>query len=104
MKHTVPHGLDDALARRTVEKALASYRQKYPHAKVDLSWNDESSATLVIGAKGVEVKGEVAITGSNFTFDFNVPLLLRPFKSKALEVIDREVNVWIGRAKAGELA
>ncbi len=104
MKHIVPHDLDEALARKTVERALLSYRSRYPHATVDLAWSDEATAQLTIGAKGVEVKGSLHIGTRALTFDFHVPLLLKPFKQKAIAVIDREVSSWIERAKAGELS
>ena len=37
------------------------------------------------------------------TLDLDVPFLLKPFKSKALEVIEREIKVWVAKAKRGEI-
>ena len=36
--------------------------------------------------------------------DLDVPFVFRLFKSKAVEVIEREVRVWIDKAKRGELS
>jgi hypothetical protein len=32
-----------------------------------------------------------------------VPLVFRPFRGKALEIIEREARVWLEKAKKGEL-
>ena len=35
--------------------------------------------------------------------DLDVPFLFRPFQKRAMEVIEREVQVWIGKARSGEI-
>jgi hypothetical protein len=35
--------------------------------------------------------------------DLDVPLLLRPFKSTALGVIEEEIRKWIDKAKNGQI-
>jgi hypothetical protein len=99
MKHVVAHDLPEALARSTVEKALGSYRQKYPQATMNLAWVDERTANVQIGAKGFDVKGTLSIAPREIVFDMNVPLLLRPLQGKAMAVLDREVNAWIQKAR-----
>ena len=99
MKHSVPHDLPELLAKTTVERALESYREKYPHARMALDWIDDRTATVRVGAKGFDVKGTVTISASEIVFDIPVPLLLRPLRSKAMAVLDREVNAWIQKAR-----
>ena len=36
--------------------------------------------------------------------ELDVPLLFRPFRKKAISIIEAEVRAWIDRAKAGELS
>jgi hypothetical protein len=99
LKHVVAHDLSEALAKSTVERALTSYRQKYPHASMDLDWVDDRTASVKIGAKGFDVKGTLSISPREIVFDIPVPLLLRPLQGKAMAVLDREVNAWIRRAR-----
>ncbi|MCC6811216.1 MAG: polyhydroxyalkanoic acid system family protein [Deltaproteobacteria bacterium] len=99
MKHVVPHDLPEALAKTTVERALGSYREKYPHATMDLAWVDERTAKVEIGAKGFDVKGTLSISSREIVFDLAVPFLLRPLQSKAMAVLDREVSAWIKKAR-----
>lgn len=91
--------MPEPLAKTTVERALASYREKYPQATMDLSWIDDRTANVKIGAKGFDVKGTVSISSREITFDMAVPFLLRALQSKAMAVLDREVNVWIKKAR-----
>lgn len=100
MKHAVAHDLPTPLAKETVERALASYREKYPHATMALEWTGDLEADVQVGAKGFDVKGTVKISKTEIVFDMNVPFLLRPLQSKAMAVLDREVTAWIQKAKA----
>ena len=57
----------------------------------------ESLDPLTIGSSGDESK--VYRT----ELELDVPLLLRPFRAKAIEVLEQEVRAWIEKAKRGEL-
>ena len=103
MKHSVGHDLDLALAQRAVRVALDSYAERFAAYSPSVSWSTDSRATIGFKAKGVAVNGTVEVLAREILIDLNVPFLLRVFKKKAIDVVEREINVWIGKARNGEL-
>jgi hypothetical protein len=54
--------------------------------------------------KGVNVVASIEMQPGQAVIDMQkVPLLLRPFKNMALDVVQKTMEKWIVRAKAGEL-
>jgi hypothetical protein len=104
MKHLVPHDLPFELARKAADHALQSYRTRYPEYDPQVTWSDEKTAQVALKAKGISLRGIFEILPDAVAMDMEVPLLLRPFKSKALEVIEDQIRLWIDKAKAGELS
>jgi len=104
MKHTVPHNLPLDLAKKAADAALQEYRTKYPNFDPLVTWTDEHTAQIELKAKGLSLKGVFEILPDAVAMDMEVPLLLRPFKQKALEVIEQQILQWIDRAKNGQLA
>jgi hypothetical protein len=103
MKHEIHHGLPLELAKRAIDKAMAAYAERFAEYNPQFRWDSETRAVLGFKAKGVKVAGEIEIVGPNVFVDLEVPFILRVFKGKAIEVIDREVKRWIEKAKNGEL-
>lgn len=103
MKHTIDHDLDPVTAKKVTERAFAEYANRYPDYQPKLAWSDDRHADLSMNAKGMTLNGVMAIEEKSISLDLDVPFLLRPFKSKAIEVIDREVKVWIEKARAGQI-
>lgn len=103
MKHMIEHDLDMATAKKVTDRAFAEYANRYPEYKPTLAWSDDRHADLSMNAKGVSLSGVMAIEEKAISLDLDVPFLLRPFKGKAIEVIDREVKVWIEKAKSGQI-
>lgn len=103
MKHSVPHDLDQDTARRVADKAWESYSQRFADYDPQIRWVDDRHAQVSFQAKGIKLKGALDIQPSAIDLDLDVPLLLRPFRKKAISVIDEEVRWWIGKAKAGEV-
>ena len=103
MKHMVPHDLSFDLAKKAADAALQSYRARFPDYDPQVTWSDERTANVALKAKGMSLKGVFEINPDNIAMDMEVPLLLRPFKQKALEVIEEQIKVWIDKAKRGEL-
>lgn len=103
MKHTIEHDLDPATAKKVTDRAFAEYANRYPDYQPKLVWSNDRRADLSMNAKGVTLSGVMAIEEKSISLDLDVPFLLRPFKSKAIEVIDREVKVWIEKARAGQI-
>lgn len=104
MKHSVPHDLPPDLARKAADAALQAYRARFPDYSPQVTWDGDRTAHVEFRAKGLSMRGVFEILDDAVTMDMDVPLLLRPFRSKALEVVEQQIREWIGRAKSGELS
>src|SRR5690242_5323796 len=103
MKHIIAHDLDIATARKVTDRAFAEYKARYGQYNPELRWANENRAEVSFQAMGVKLEGAMEVGPKDIALDLDVPFLLRPFRSKAIEVIEREVKLWIGKAKAGEI-
>lgn len=103
MKHEIQHGLEPELAKKAVDKAMEAYSARFAEFNPSFRWASDTKGRLGFKAKGVSVDGDIEIAGPKILVDLEVPFLLRIFKGKAIEVIDREVKKWVEKARAGEL-
>lgn len=103
MKHIIDHDLDVATARKVADRAFAEYKARFPNYEPTVNWSSERQAEISFNAKGIRLKGTMEIAAKAIEMELNVPLLLRPFQKMAIEVIDREVRVWIGKAHQGQI-
>ena len=103
MKHVIAHDLDDATARKVADRAFAEYQGRYPDYKPELVWSSERRADIRFSAKGVKLSGAMLIEPRAITLELDVPFLLKPFQKRAMEIIEREVQTWLAKARAGEL-
>ena len=103
MKHAVAHGLGFDKARTIADQAIAAYAERYPQYQPTAKWVSERRAEVTFTVKGVSLDGWVEVGPSDISMDLDVPLLLRPFKGKAIRIIEEEIERWIAKAKAGEL-
>jgi len=103
MKHIIQHDLDTPTAKKVVDRAFAEYESRYPDYRPQLSWVSDRRADLAFNAKGVKLSGAMEIDPGSIALDLEVPFLFRPFQRKAIEVIEREVRVWLGKARSGEI-
>lgn len=104
MKHAVPHNLEPELARRTAERALESYAEALRDYRPIVTWSRSDRAEVSFAAKGVVVEGHLEVGDEAYLLYFKVPFLLRMFEKRAVEVIEREIQVWIARARNGDLS
>ncbi|HHH30448.1 MAG TPA: hypothetical protein ENK57_19195 [Polyangiaceae bacterium] len=103
MKHRIHHGLDLDLAKRALDKAMEAYSARFADYNPMFEWQSETQARLGFKAKGVKVAGDIEVVGPEITVDLEVPFILRIFKGKAMDVIDKEVRAWVEKARNGEL-
>ena len=103
MKHVIQHDLDEPLAKRVVDSAFAAYAARYPAYKPSLAWRSDRRADVGFDVKGVKLSGSMTLGANEIDLELDVPFLLRPFQNKALEVIEREVRLWVAKAQAGEV-
>ncbi|MBV71512.1 MAG: hypothetical protein CMH52_09180 [Myxococcales bacterium] len=103
LKHSVPHDLELELAQKAVTVALDSYAQKFSQYAPRVSWIRAHSASISFRVKNVSLEGTVDVNAGAILIDLKVPFVLRVFKGKAIEIIEREIKVWLDKARAGEL-
>lgn len=103
MKHSVPHSLGQEMARKVARAAFESYAKRFSDYNPTTTWRSEDQADIGFSIKGMSLKGAVGVTSRSIDLDLDVPFMLKPFKGKAIEVIEREIRVWISKAEAGEL-
>ena len=103
MKHEIHHGLEPDLAKKAIDKAMEAYSARFADYNPRFSWVSDTKGELGFKAKGVSVDGQIEVVGDKILVDLQVPFLLRVFKGKAMDVIDREVKKWVEKARAGEL-
>lgn len=103
MKHEIRHDLSLELAKKAIDKAMEAYGERFKEYNPEFAWKNDTAARLGFKAKGVRVDGTIEIAGPNILVDLDVPFILRIFKGKAIDVIDREVKKWVEKARNGEL-
>lgn len=103
MDHRVRHDLGKELAKKATVAAFASYAARFAEYQPKTTWTSDYAAKVSFNVKGVSLDGKVEVLDKDITLDLDVPFLLRPFKSKALEVIEREISLWCEKAKKGEI-
>ena len=103
MKHQIAHDLDSNLAKEAAIRAFDAYKQRFANYHPTMDWHGERKARIGFSVKGVKLEGSIDILPQAIELDLDVPFLFRPFKGKAIEVIEREVRTWLAKAKNGEL-
>jgi hypothetical protein len=103
MKHSVPHDLPFPQAKKAADAALNAYRTRFPDFDPQVVWKTENLAEVTFRAMGATVRGLFAINSADVEIEMDVPLLMRPFKAKALGAVEEEIKKWIAKAKSGEL-
>lgn len=103
MKHSVPHSLPLDAARKVAQHAMEAYQARFAEYHPTITWISDHLAEVSFKAKGVSLKGSFEIFADRIEMDMEVPLLLRMFKQKAVDVVEGEINKWLAKAKSGEL-
>jgi hypothetical protein len=103
MKHTIRHGLDLPTARRVLEKAAQAYAEKLRDYSPNFKWRNENEGEVSFQALGMKASGLFKLAGDAMDIEMDVPFMLKPFRSKAIDVIEREVNKWVTKAKEGAI-
>lgn len=103
MRHAVRHDLEPDLARKALRRAWEAYADRFRDYNPTATWHGDDRADIGFSAKGMSMNGTLALQGNEIVLDMKVPLLLRAFQGKAVQVIEEEVQRWVGKARAGEL-
>jgi hypothetical protein len=103
MEHSISHDLPLPEAKRVARHAVDAYASRFEKYGPEVTWTGDDQASIAFKAKGVRLKGGFRVEPDRIRMQLEVPLLLRPFTSRALRAIDTEAQQWIAKAKAGEL-
>lgn len=104
MEHVIKHDLSPERAKKAAEKAAEYYTKKWEKYDAETVWKSDTEAEITFHVKGVNVAATVELQPGQVVIDMKkVPLLLRPFKNMALNVVHKTMDKWIDKAKQGEL-
>lgn len=103
MDHSVAHDLGKEKAKQVTTLALDSYAQKFAEYQPRADWVADDRAKISFKVKGMNLDGVVQVKESSISLELDVPFLLRPFKGVAIGIIEREIKLWMAKAKAGEI-
>ena len=104
MKHQISHDLDEKTAKQVADRAFEAYQKRFVDYQPRMNWVGDKDANIEFSVKGLKLGGTIGIRPRAIELDLDVPFVFRLFKSKAIDVIEREVRNWIEKAKRGELA
>lgn len=99
MKHRVPHSLDQETARRVLREAADDYARRLADHGPSVRFVGSDRVDVHFAARGISLSGSVVLEPGAIVFDLEVPLLLRPFKRRAIAAVEREVRRWVARAE-----
>jgi hypothetical protein len=103
MKHTIDTGLDQALSKKAIEKAMEAYSARFADYEPKFGWIGADRGEFSFNAKGVKLKGSIVVRDHQVDVDMQVPLLFRVFQGKAMGVIEEQVKLWVEKARRGEI-
>jgi len=103
MKHSVSHSLGREMARKVARAAFESYEKRFSEFNPRTTWQSDDAAKISFSVKGMSLNGSVGVAERSIDLDLDVPFLLKPFQGKAIDVIEREIKEWIGKAERGEI-
>lgn len=103
MQHDIKHGLEQQKAQEVAKRAVESYAKRFAQFSFEHTWVDDSRVNLSFAVMGKRLEGSLSVLADVLRFEMEVPLLMRVFSKKAVEIIEKETQAWIERAKSGEL-
>jgi hypothetical protein len=103
MRHEVTHGLGLELAKKVVRAATESYAVRFAKYSPKTSWVSETKANVSFSVPGGDLSGSLEVKSDVVIFELDIPFLLRPFKGRAIDIVEGEIKIWIEKAKKGEL-
>jgi len=102
MEHIVVHDVGRDLAKKATVAAMDHYATKYGQYAPRTMWTGDYAADVGVRIKGISLDGKIDVRDREIWMSLDIPFIFRPFRARALAIIDREIGSWIARAKAGE--
>lgn len=103
MKRTIDTGLDKALSKKAMAKAMEAYKARFAEYNPRFEWKTDDAGEFGFTAKGISLNGTVLVRDRHIDVDMDVPFLFRIFQGRAMDIINEQVMLWVEKAKKGEL-
>ena len=104
LKQTISHDLAPDLARQAASAALAHFQARFPSSHITPQWLGADEAIVALSIKGFHLKPRIRLRAGAIDVEIDIPFLARPFEARARARIERELAVWIDKARRGDLA
>ncbi len=95
MQMTVAHAHSNEEIRARVDRASKEYGERYPHAKIDVSWSDETHADISFSVRGKAVAVAMTLETGRIAVHADVPFLFRPFEGMIRTRVEAEAAKWL---------
>lgn len=95
VEHIISHSLSMSDLIENAKKAIAEYTTKYAQYEPQFVWEGEQKISIKFSTKGITIQGVVFLNPQELKLELEVPFLLRMFKNKAIELIDKEAQKWL---------
>jgi hypothetical protein len=103
VQHDIPHDLDIELAKLAARKAAEAYGERFADYDYKARWVSETRGELGFTVVGKRLEGAMTVRHDKLALELDVPLMMRPFRGKAIQIIEKEARSWLDKARRGEL-
>jgi hypothetical protein len=93
--HAIPYPLGSSAARDRIEQAFEHYRVRFAALDPTLTWETVEEGRVDVTLFGRRVVVRVAVGPQAIELEAEVPVWLRPFQARAVEVLEREARRWL---------
>ena len=80
MKHTIETGLDKALSKKAIQKAMEAYKARFADYSPRFDWRTDDLGDFGFTAKGISLGGTILVRDHSIDVDMDVPFLFRIFQ------------------------
>jgi len=86
-----------------LRRAVDAYVERFADYGPKVRWQGEDGVEVSFRARGLALRGRLALEPGCIALELKVPLALRPLAGRARGVLEREVRHWITAAERDEI-
>ncbi|NOX92485.1 MAG: hypothetical protein GXP18_08570 [Gammaproteobacteria bacterium] len=103
MKQRVQHNIGKEKAILATKAALQSYERKFSEYNPSTRWVSDIKAEISFRISSAKLYGSLVVHEREIDLHLDVPFLLRPFKNKALGIVEKEILLWVRKVELNEI-